>query len=115
MTLYGLDIGGGTPTSIDAEIFAELISQLSEYISDKKVSSDFEPSIEGSFNTLVDDYLEKNRSYHIAQAGDKTTFTWSSIHIDRSPHPSSSDCYFTQNNARSNYLLAQSRYFKNQS
>ena len=71
MTLYGLDIGGGTPTSIDAEIFAELISQLSEYISDKKVSSDFEPSIEGSFNTLVDDYLEKNRSYHIAQAGIK--------------------------------------------
>ena len=36
--LYGLDIGGGTPTSIDADIFARFISWLSEFISDKKVT-----------------------------------------------------------------------------
>lgn len=56
VTLYGLDIGGGTPTPVDAGIFAGFISWLSEFISDRKVTADFEPSIEGSFDTLVDDY-----------------------------------------------------------
>ncbi len=69
--LYGLDIGGGTPTSIDADIFARFISWLSEFISDKKVTPDFEPSIEGSFDTLVDDYWGSNRSFYIAKAGIK--------------------------------------------
>lgn len=71
VTLYGLDIGGGTPTAVDADIFAGFISWLSEFISDKKVTADFEPSIEGSFDTLVDDYWGKHRSYYIAQAGIK--------------------------------------------
>lgn len=71
VTLYGLDIGGGTPTAVDAGIFAGFISWLSEFISDKKVTADFEPSIEGSFDTLVDDYWGKHRSYYIAQAGIK--------------------------------------------
>lgn len=71
VTLYGLDIGGGTPTAVDAGIFAGFISWLSEFISDRKVTADFEPSIEGSFDTLVDDYWGKHRSYYIAQAGIK--------------------------------------------
>ena len=71
VTLYGLDIGGGTPTAVDAGIFAGFISWLSEFISDKKVTADFEPSIEGSFDTLVDDYCGKHRSYYIAQTGIK--------------------------------------------
>lgn len=71
VTLYGLDIGGGTPTAVDAGIFAGFISWLSEFISDKKVTADFAPSIEGSFDTLVDDYWGKHRSYYIAQAGIK--------------------------------------------
>lgn len=71
MTIHGLDIGGGTPTSVDAGIFAGFISWLSEFISDKKVTEDFEPSIEGSFNTLVDDYWGSHRSYYIARAGIK--------------------------------------------
>lgn len=69
--LYGLDIGGGTPTSIDADIFARFISWLSEFISDKKVTPDFEPSIEGSFDTLVDDYFGAHKSSYIAKAGIK--------------------------------------------
>ncbi len=71
VTLYGLDIGGGTPTAVDAGIFAGFISWLSEFISDKMITADFEPSIEGSFDTLVDDYWGKHRSYYIAQAGIK--------------------------------------------
>lgn len=71
VTLYGLDIGGGTPTAVDAGIFAGFISWLSEFISDRKITADFEPSIEGSFDTLVDDYWGKHRSYYIAQAGIK--------------------------------------------
>lgn len=67
--LYGLDIGGGTPTAVDADIFAGFISWLSEFISDKKITADFEPSIEGSFNTLIDGGTYK--SYYIAQAGIK--------------------------------------------
>ncbi|OKY87035.1 MAG: hypothetical protein BHV69_00850 [Bacteroidales bacterium 52_46] len=69
--IYGLDIGGGTPTSVNAGIFAGFISWLSEFISDKKMTADFEPSIEGSFNTLVDDYWGSLRSYYIARAGIK--------------------------------------------
>lgn len=69
--IYGLDIGGGTPTSVNAGIFAGFISWLSEFISDKKMTADFEPSIEGSFNTLVDDYWGSHLSYYIARAGIK--------------------------------------------
>lgn len=71
VTLYGLDIGGGTPTAVDGGIFAGFISWLSEFISDKKITLDFEPSIEGSFNTLVDDYRGSHQSYNIVRAGIK--------------------------------------------
>lgn len=71
MTLYGLDIGGGTPTAVNAGIFAGFISWLNEFMSDKMVTADFEPSIEGSFDTLVDDYWGKHRSFYIAHAGIK--------------------------------------------
>lgn len=71
VTLYGLDIGGGTPTAVDTGIFAGFISWLSEFISDREITADFESSIEGSFDTLVDDYWGKHRSYYIAQAGIK--------------------------------------------
>lgn len=54
--LYGLDIGGGTPTSTDVDIFSEFIRWLGEFISTKNRTSYFEPSIEGSFNTLIDDW-----------------------------------------------------------
>lgn len=69
--IYGLDIGGGTPTSIDAGVFSGFINWLSEFISDKKVTPDFEPSIEGSFNTLVTDYWGEHRSHNIAKVGIK--------------------------------------------
>lgn len=71
IVLYGLDIGGGTPTAVDAGIFAEFISWLSKFISDRKVTADFESSIEGSFNTLIDDCWGKNKIYYVAQAGIK--------------------------------------------
>lgn len=71
VTLYGLDIGGGTPTAVDAGIFASLISWVGEFISHNKVTADFEPSIEGSFDTLVDNYWGIHKSYYIARAGIK--------------------------------------------
>lgn len=69
--IYGLDIGGGTPTSLDAGIFAGFTSWYKDFISDKNLSPDFEPSIEGSFNTLIDDYWGSHRSFYIAKAGIK--------------------------------------------
>ena len=72
MTIYGFDIGGGTPTSLDPDVFSTLMVWLSHYFADNRiVTSDFEPSIEGSFETLVEDYRGPHKSSHIAEAGIK--------------------------------------------
>lgn len=72
MKIYGFDIGGGTPTSLDAGVFCQLMSMFEEgFMADRMVTSDYEPSIEGSFETLVDDYWGPHKSYYIAKAGFK--------------------------------------------
>lgn len=72
MKIYGFDIGGGTPTSLDAGVFCQLMSMFEEgYMADRMVTSDYEPSIEGSFETLVEDYWGPHKSYYIAKAGFK--------------------------------------------
>lgn len=72
MKIYGFDIGGGTPTSLDVGVFCQLMSMFEEgFMADRMVTSDYEPSIEGSFETLVDDYWGPHKSYYIAKAGFK--------------------------------------------
>ena len=52
ITLTGFDIGGGTPTSLSEENFAFLLDIYDEVLGMCNKTSDFEPSIEGTFNTL---------------------------------------------------------------
>ena len=52
LTLQGFDIGGGTPTALSNSNFQYLLSIYSETIKKAILSSDFEPSIEGTFQTL---------------------------------------------------------------
>lgn len=62
--LRGFDIGGGTPTSLSEDNFFYLLQIFRETLEWIDVSSDFEPSIEGTFDTLSDKKLEI-----IAQSG----------------------------------------------
>ena len=50
--LYGLDIGGGTPLSICDEAFDALTALVKDIIQSTRQTDDFEPSIEGTFQTL---------------------------------------------------------------
>ena len=52
--LYGLDIGGGTPTSLDLPILNRFLDYLSEIRQKYNLSEFFEPSIEFSFSTIDD-------------------------------------------------------------
>lgn len=69
--IYGLDVGGGTPTSLHIGLFSSLMLRLHDVIDRLQITQDFEPSIEGSFETLVSDYWGADRSYYIAKAGIK--------------------------------------------
>ena len=72
MIIYGFDIGGGTPTALDVDIFCQLMSRVEEgFMANLMVTSDYESSIEGSFETLVDDYRGSHKSFYIAKAGFK--------------------------------------------
>lgn len=50
--LYGFDIGGGTPTSLNDKSFKKLMTIYSNTLNKCKKSIDFEPSIEGTFETI---------------------------------------------------------------
>ena len=50
--LYGLDVGGGTPTSLDNGTFSYLMEICKKIITKLKTVEDFEPSIEGTFETI---------------------------------------------------------------
>ena len=56
-TLYGFDIGGGTPTCLDLDNFKRLMKIAKKINSLNKVS-DYEPSIEGTFNTITEEKLK---------------------------------------------------------
>ncbi len=51
-TLKGFDIGGGTPTSLSESNFNRLMEIYDRTVDGLTLSEDFEPSIEGTFNTL---------------------------------------------------------------
>lgn len=59
ITLYGLDIGGGTPTALDDHAFWYLLTTYSYILSRVKITEDFEPSIEATFQTLTPIKLSK--------------------------------------------------------
>ncbi|MBO7082479.1 MAG: radical SAM protein [Bacteroidales bacterium] len=66
LTLLGCDIGGGTPTSLTEKNFSLLMEFYKNAVSGLDLSEDFEPSIEGTFNTLSGKKLND-----IAKAGFK--------------------------------------------
>ena len=58
ITLLGFDIGGGTPTSLSENNFSLLMLIYQTTISGLKKDAKYEPSIEGTFNTLSEQKLE---------------------------------------------------------
>lgn len=54
--LYGFDIGGGTPTSLDINNFKKLMD-LSKTINKLPHVKDYEPSIEATFNTIDEEKI----------------------------------------------------------
>jgi oxygen-independent coproporphyrinogen-3 oxidase len=52
ITLCGFDIGGGTPTALSDNNFGFLVQIYQDAISRLHLSADFEPSIEGTFDTI---------------------------------------------------------------
>lgn len=58
LTLYGVDIGGGTPTALDDDNFSHLMSIYSDCIGALNKTPDFEPSIEATFQTLSDTKID---------------------------------------------------------
>ena len=58
ITLLGFDIGGGTPTSLSENNFSLLMQIYQTTISGLKKDVKYEPSIEGTFNTLSEQKLE---------------------------------------------------------
>lgn len=53
ITLYGLDIGGGTPTALCNHAFELLIDEYCSIKARLQTTLDFEPSIEATFGTLT--------------------------------------------------------------
>ena len=64
--LKGFDFGGGTPTSLDNEAFRHLMDLYYKVISSTTIANGFEPSIEGTFQTLNEKKLRA-----ISEAGIK--------------------------------------------
>lgn len=56
--LLGFDIGGGTPTSLSEVAFASLMEIYRKAVKGLPLGADYEPSIEGTFNTLSIPKLE---------------------------------------------------------
>lgn len=50
--LYGFDIGGGTPTALSTPVFEHLLESLYKIISSSRLTENFEPSIEATFQTI---------------------------------------------------------------
>ena len=58
ITLFGLDIGGGTPTCLKDDIFEDLMSFVKELQTKVKLSKHFEPSIEATFLTINENKIK---------------------------------------------------------
>jgi oxygen-independent coproporphyrinogen-3 oxidase len=66
IVLSGFDLGGGTPTALSERNFESLIEIYRETLTKVSVNEDFEPSIEGTFQTLTEFKIQK-----ICQSGIK--------------------------------------------
>lgn len=55
--LYGLDIGGGTPTSLELPVLNRLLDYHTEIRRKYDLSEEFEPSIEFSFSAIDEDKI----------------------------------------------------------
>lgn len=55
--LAGFDIGGGTPTALSTHLLELLLLEYRQFLSSRKLASDFEPSIESTFQTATADKL----------------------------------------------------------
>ena len=64
--LYGFDIGGGTPTCLDEQCFCLLMDIYDKYATTQRLTVDYEPSIEATFQTLT-----KDKVCRIAKSGIK--------------------------------------------
>lgn len=53
LQLYGFDIGGGTPTALDDQPFEVLLEIYREVTEQIKQTYDYEPSVEGTFETFT--------------------------------------------------------------
>ena len=69
-SLYGIDVGGGTPTSLSSENFETLMGIADELIKKYPKATDFEGSIEFSASTINDDKIRA-----ISRAGFKRAST----------------------------------------
>ncbi|MDR1878354.1 MAG: radical SAM protein [Bacteroidales bacterium] len=58
LVLRGFDIGGGTPTALNDDNFACLMDIYKSSVSSIHLAPDFEPSIEGTFQTLSEKKLQ---------------------------------------------------------
>lgn len=58
INLYGFDIGGGTPTALDDDIFKELMNIYKGVIARCHLVNDFEASIEATFTTLTEEKIK---------------------------------------------------------
>ncbi len=59
ITLYGLDIGGGTPLCLNDGNFEQLLLFIKNNVFEKlKLSADFEPSIEATFISLTEEKVK---------------------------------------------------------
>ncbi len=59
ITLLGFDIGGGTPTSLSETNFTLLMQIYQKAIAGLRIDDNYEPSLEGTFNTLSERKLEE--------------------------------------------------------
>ena len=66
--LYGLDIGGGTPTALTAENLERLLAMTCGIIQHNNCIADFEPSIEFSYQTLDEKKSELIGNYGFTRA-----------------------------------------------
>lgn len=57
--LHGLDVGGGTPTALEIKPFTHLMQICKTLINKLELVEDFEPSIEGTFETIDDNKLKE--------------------------------------------------------
>lgn len=63
ITLLGFDIGGGTPTSLSEGNFTLMMQIYQKAIDGLSIDVNYEPSIEGTFNTLSERKLEEISRY----------------------------------------------------